>query len=138
MLLSFDTGVKSYTVNGVENAFSANLTDGNFIDRLCEAVTTLERQHKAFSVPDDANLDDTLDAIRGYDKNVRKAIDGVLGDGVSDKVFGDLSTFALAGGQPIWLNLLFSIMEESERQFAEEERAVNPKLKKFIRKYGKK
>ena len=138
MELSFDTGVKSYTVNGVENAFSANLTDGNFIDRLCEAVTKLEKQHKALSVPENASTDDMLDAIREYDKNVRKTIDGVLGDGVSDKVFGDLSAFALAGGQPIWLNLLFSIMEESERQFSEEERAVNPKLKKFISKYGKK
>ncbi len=135
--LTYENGVQSYTVNGVENAFSANLTEGGFIDRLCNAVTELQQMHKSLNVREDADVSEMLTIISDYDKKVRATIDSVFGDGVSQNVFGDQSTFAFGAHSPTWLNFLVSVMEESNRQFTEETKTVNPKLKKFIDKYAK-
>lgn len=135
--LKFENGVQSYTVNGVENAFTANLTEGGFIERLCNAVAELQKMHESLNVREDAGVSDMLTMISDYDKNVRATIDGVFGIGTSEKVFGAQSTFAFGAHSPVWLNFLVSVMEEADHQFSEETKTVNPKLKRFINKYAK-
>lgn len=135
--IKFETGVKSYAVNGVENAFTVNLTEGGFIDRLCGAMESLQKMHESLSIRDNADFPEMMAFISEYDKSVRACIDGVFGAGASAKIFGDQSTFAFGDHSPTWMNFLISVMEEADAQFAEESKAVNPKLKKFLKKYSK-
>lgn len=135
--LKFETGVQSYAVNGVKNAFTANLTEGGFIDRLCNAMESLQKMHRELSIKENADISEMLTLISDYDKNVRAAIDGAFGDGTSEKVFGNQSTFSFGEHSPVWVNFLVSVMEEADNQFSEETKTVNPKLKKFLNKYAK-
>lgn len=66
--LTYESGMQSYTVNGVENAFTANLTEGSFIERLCNAVAELQKMHESLNVREDAGVSDMLTMISDYDK----------------------------------------------------------------------
>ena len=58
--LTYESGMQSYTVNGVENAFTANLTEGSFIERLCNAVAELQKMHESLNVREDAGVSRTM------------------------------------------------------------------------------
>jgi hypothetical protein len=135
--ITFATGVESFSVNGVENAFSANLADGNFIKRLKETITKLEEMHKNLGNMKSAASDDPLDQMEEYDRKVRASIDELLGDGVSQKIFGNQSMLSFGAHKPVWCNFLVSLVEECNCRFTEEAKEFNPSLEEFVRKYTK-
>ena len=137
--LRFDTGVVPFSVNGVENVFSVNPTDANFVEALFTTFDELDkRQREKDADVSNAEAKKAFQIMREYDNDMRRAIDGVLGAGVCDAVFGGMNVYALSGGLPVWANFILAVMDECDTAFAREQKMTNPRLKKYLDKYQKK
>lgn len=140
--LTFDTGVQKYTVNGVEDVFRINPTDTEFIGRLSDAFETLNGlwKNRGDTVEEDMKSDDLKQIVSGMrkmDGKTRQTIDSLLGEGVSEQVFGSVSTYALVDGFPVWANFLLSLMEDCDKAYQRERKLSNPRLEKYLKKYRK-
>ena len=71
---------------------------------------------------------------REMDAEMRQIIDGVFG-AVSDSIFGGMNTYAMADGLPVWCNFIFAVMDTIDTTFAREQKAMNPRLEKYAKKY---
>ena len=137
--LQFSTGIKTYSVNGVDNVFAINPTDADFVEQLYHTFEDLDKKQQAKDK--EAAKTSGIDAFelaRSYDLEMRRAIDGVLGDGVCGKVFGGMNVYAMAGGLPVWANFLLSLMDECDTSFACQQKKMNPRIKHYLAKYQRK
>lgn len=66
---------------------------------------------------------------------MRELLDEVLGASVCAPLFGGMSLYAMAGGLPVWCNLLLALMDEMDAALVREQKASNPRLKKYLDKY---
>lgn len=136
--LSFATGIITYRVNDACN-ISFNPTDSAFIERLYTAFEVLERKQESYKsdIMSREKPQDILAFSQERDAEMRKIIDGVFGDGISSQLFGDMNVYSLANGLPVWCNFLLAVMDESNSAFEREQKATNPKLAKYLKKYNK-
>ena len=74
---------------------------------------------------------------RKLDSEMRAMIDEALGVEVCAPLFGGLNVWALAGGLPVWANLLLAIMDEMEVGFETEAKLTSPRIRKYSEKYKK-
>ena len=79
-----------------------------------------------------------FDYARERDTEMRGMIDEVFGAPVSDALFGGMNVYAMAGGLPVWCNLMLAVMDEIDTTFAREQKATNPRIAKYTAKYRKK
>lgn len=104
--LNFKTPLKTYAINDDENAvIKINTTDFGLIDRLknlVEHTGKIADKYKAMS-EDKLNIDVFID----FDKDIRKEIDYVLGEGVSQSAFGNVNCLSICDdGSMIFENFL--------------------------------
>ena len=104
--LNFKTPLKTYAINDDENAvIKINTTDFGLIDRLknlVERAGKIADKYKTMS-EDKLNIDVFID----FDKDIRKEIDYVLGEGVSQSAFGDVNCLSICDdGSMIFENFL--------------------------------
>lgn len=135
--LNFDTGVVEYKVNGAATV-RFNPTDSGFVGRFYDTLTELESKQDALSDAA-ASLNDTKDYFEFFterDAEMRKAVDGLLGEGVSDAVFAGMNCYALADGLPVWMNLMFAIADEIGEAMGEEQQKTDPRIESYNRKYA--
>ena len=125
--LTFDTGLVDYEINGVPVRF--NPSDETFTHRLYETFNTLDGLQTSFAEGDGFEKFVELDA------EMRKTIDGLLGDGVSDQLFPNMNCYALADGLPVWVNLVMALLYETteayEREFGKTDNRVKAHNKKY-------
>lgn len=134
--ISFDSGLVEYEINGVQVSF--NPTDETFVHKLEGAFHALD------------NIQGELDGSAGFeqfiqmDRDMRGIIDGLLGDGISDKLFPNMNCYALADGLPVWMNLMLALWDEVaevyEREFGKTDnrmKAHNAKYDAMMSKYRK-
>lgn len=138
--LNFDTGLVTYSVNGkYELAF--NPTDSTFVQKLYDAFDTLDGKQEAYRAEVAAAGTDpkkVFEVANKLDVEMRRIIDGVLGDGASEAIFGSMSLYALANGLPVWANLFLAVMDTVDVSFAREQKATNPRLQKYKSRYSTK
>lgn len=137
--LNFDTGLVSFNINGrCEVAF--NPTDSNFVERLFNAFEALDEKQKFYKerVEKTADKKQIFVFAREQDAEMREIIDGVFGRPVSEPVFGGMNVYAMADGLPAWCNLMFTVMDEIDTSFAREQKAMNPRLEAYRKKWNKK
>jgi hypothetical protein len=104
--LNFKTPLKTYAINNDENTvIKINTTDFGLIDRLknlVERAGKIADKYKTMS-EDKLNIDVFID----FDKDIRKEIDYVLGEGVSQSAFGDVNCLSICDdGSMIFENFL--------------------------------
>ena len=104
--LNFKTPLKTYAINNDENTvIKINTTDFGLIDRLknlVERTGKIADKYKAMS-EDKLNIDVFID----FDKDIRKEIDYVLGEGVSQSAFGNVNCLSICDdGSMIFENFL--------------------------------
>ena len=139
--LNFDTGVKTFDINGdPERTISFAPSDGAFVRRLYGSMETLDAlqtkyQSKVINAADPTSLLDEVDAA---DKEVRAVVDAVFGAPVSNSVFGDMNCCGVASGMPVWANFLVAVIAECDAYVGAQEKAKNPKLEALLKKYKKK
>ena len=137
--LTFETGIKEFDING-KATVSFNPTDAAFVERVYDALTGLEQKQDQFQA-EVKEIDGDEDRLFAYskerDEEMRGIIDGLLGEGVSAKLFGNMNCYALGEGIPIWMNLMFAITETIQKAFTSEQKKSDPRLKKLSGKYNK-
>ncbi len=137
--LNFETGLVSYSLNEkCEVAF--NPTDSNFVERLYSAFEDLDKKQEGYrsQIEKMADKKQIFEFARERDAEMREIIDGVFEAPVSDAVFGGMNVYAMAGGLPVWSNLMLAVMDEIDTAFSREQKATNPRISKYTAKYQKK
>lgn len=120
--LNFDSGVKEYEINGDPNrVLRINPSDFGIVERINKAKNALDELH---ITPD-------IDGMVELDKVVRAQIDEIFGAGSADVIFGETNSASFAGGQPVFLNFLDSIIPEIERVVGEERKKSAVKIQKY-------
>lgn len=137
--LNFETGLVTYSLNG-KCEVSFNPTDSNFVERLYATFEELDKKQEAYKreleqLPDKRKV---FDCARERDAEMRGMLDGVFGAPVSDALFGEMNVYAVAGGLPVWCNLMLAVMDEIDTTFTREQKATNPRIAKYTAKYQKK
>lgn len=137
-LLSFDTGLVTYTING-KCEVTFNPTDSAFVMRLYSVFEELDKKQESYKaqVEKTANTKEIFDLVSERNDEMRGLIDSVLGDGVSEQVFGTMNVYAIANGFPVWANLLLAVMDTIDTAFTREQKATNPRIAKYTAKYKK-
>ena len=134
--LVFDTGLVTYSLNG-KCEVSFNPTDSEFVERLFNAFDSLDKRQERYrneigKEPDNRKV---FEISKAMNAEMRDIVDGVFGVSVCEQVFGSMNVYALAGGLPVWCNLLLAIMDEIDTSFAREQKATNARIKKYTEKY---
>ena len=131
--LSFETGQVTYSLNGASEV-RFNPTDSAFAQRLFEAFETLEQKQEDYQRQAAALKEprEIFAFARQRDLEMRELLDEVLGASVCAPLFGGMS---MAGGLPVWCNLLLALMDEMDAALVREQKASNPRLKKYLDKY---
>ena len=127
--LTFETGLVEYDING-QATVSFNPTDETFVQRLYETFSTLDGLQDSFAKSKD------FSQFAGLDKQMRQSIDGLLGEGVSDALFADMNCYALAGGLPVWTNLILALLDEVSDAYESEFGKTDARMKAHEQKYA--
>lgn len=104
--LNFRTPLKTYAINDDENAvIKINTTDFGLIDRLKNLVGRAGKIADKYKTMSEDKLN--IDVFIDFDKDIRKEIDYVLGEGVSQSAFGDVNCLSICDdGSMIFENFL--------------------------------
>lgn len=134
--LNFDSGLVTYSLNG-KCEVSFNPTDSSFVERLYAAFEELDKKQEGYKAQIEKMADkrEIFDFARERDAEMRGVIDGVFDAPVCDAVFGSMNVYALSGGLPVWCNLMLAVMDEIDTTFAREQKATNPRVAKYTKKY---
>lgn len=136
-IITVDTGIQEYEIN---EAFTAkfNPTDESFIAKIELAFKSLD------GLQDELKKADSFSAYIDKDKEMRAIIDGVLGEGAADAIFPGVNCYALSNGLPLWLNLMYAIVDiisdACESEFGKTEshlKHYNEKYSAMMKKYRK-
>lgn len=134
--LKIATGVETYKLNdSVEVSF--NPTDATFGEKLFNAFDTLDKRQESYKaeVGKAEGKREIFDVVRKLDGEMRDIINDVFEFDVCSGLFGELNVYALAGGLPLWTNLLLAIMDEMDETVVREKKAMNPRIAKYTKKY---
>ena len=134
--LNFESGLVTYNING-KCQVSFNPTDSNFVEHLYLAFEDLDKKQESYrtQVEKLADKREIFDFARERDVEMRQVIDGLFDAPVSDSLFGGMSVYAVAGGLPVWCNLMLAVMDEIDTTFSREQKATNPRIAKYTEKY---
>ena len=136
--LNIDIGVVEYTLNDKVSVYF-NPTDMFFIEKLFNTFNELDSKQEGYKALVDKaeSNEDVFRATRTMDAEMREAVDDIFGQAVCADLLGDVNIYALADGLPIWANLLLALMDEIDTSYAREQKATNPRLQKYLKKYKK-
>lgn len=136
--LNFDTGLVTYSLNG-QRDITFNPTDSGFAEKLYGAFETLDKRQETYKaeVERTKNSREVFETARKMDGEMREIIDGVFGSGTCAALFGAMNVYAVADGLPVWANLLLAVMDEIDTSFTREQKATNPRLEKYTKRYHK-
>lgn len=131
--LKVDTGLTEYVING-DVTVRFNPADAGFTERLYDVFSQLESRQGEFQkrvdeIGDDA--DELFSYARERDAEMRGCIDGLLGDGVADKLFPNMNCYALSDGMPVWMNLMLALAEEVQEAYSRERSGNDPRMKRI-------
>ena len=133
--------MQEYTVNGVNGnvAIRFNPTDGEFVQRLYHAFEVLDKKQDAYNdeIRKCGDRVKIFEIARKRSDEMREIIDAIFEEPICEKVFGHMNLYALANGLHVWTNFLLALMDETDSAFAREQKATNPRLKKYTEKYSR-
>lgn len=135
--LVFDSGLVSYSLNGkCEVMF--NPADEMFFNRFFDALDALTATQEEYSKrPTPATPTERFEVARERDGKMHETIDGLFNAPVCEAVFNGVSVCAFADGFPVWMNLMFSVLDEILENLDETEKKINPRIAKYTAKYQK-
>lgn len=135
--LNFATGLTSYKVNGgYEIRF--NPADSAFVGRLFNTFDGLaKRQDQAEVESLEMSGAELFVIAEQRDKEMREAIDGIFGEPVCEKIFGNQSVYAMADGLPLWCNFLMAVIDEVDASVTAQQKQANPRVQHYMAKYAK-
>ncbi len=134
--LNIDLGVEQYQVGNA--VISVNPTDIYFVQRMADVFDKMDGLQLKYKGQLEAAKTGTeaFRICKDIDKEMRKVIDDLFGEaGISEQIFGKISLFSIAGGLPVWANLLLALMEETDSAVLAAQTERSPKLEEYLKKY---
>ena len=137
MELNFANGVQSYTVNGVKDALRLNPSDAEMLRKVYLALKDLEGKQKeqAEAREESGDIQAVFDRLHALDQEMRGVLDGLFGDGLCEKIFGEMSLYALADGFPVWENFLLAVIDLFDDSVKREAALSDKRIQKHVQKY---
>ncbi len=134
--IRFGTGVAEYTLNDAVTV-KMNPTDLAFAERVFQTFDAMDAKQEAYNAALRAETDTAgvFRVAREMDAEMRAMLDGVFGTEICAPLFGSVSVYALSDGLPLWVNLLLAVIDEMDVAFAREQKATNPRIRKYTAKY---
>lgn len=135
--IRFETGLVTYDLNGCASV-TFNPTDPAFFGRVYDAFDVLDKKQEAYRKEiESADKTAILEITRRLDAEMRQTIDDLFGEPVCAPLFGKMNVYALAGGLPVWANLMLAIIEKAEDALPKERAQTQAKIAKYTAKYHK-
>lgn len=137
MELNFANGVQSYTVNGVKDALRLNPADAEMLRKVYLSLKDLEGKQKeqAEAREESGDIQAVFDRLHALDQEMRGVLDGLFGDGLCEKIFGEMSLYALADGFPVWENFLLAVIDLFDDSVKREAALSDKRIQKHVQKY---
>lgn len=141
MELSFDSGVKEYTIQGVNGVVTVyfNPADVNFAKKAYRVFNDLrKKQEERVSKLDTTEPSDELfDMVDSIDKEMRGIINDLFGQNIADTLFGSVNAYSAANGAPVWQNFMNAIIDQFDEATKREQALADEKIRKYTQKYKK-
>ena len=97
MELSFDSGVKEYTIRGVNGIVTVyfNPADVNFAKKAYKTFDDLRKKQetRAKTLEKDIPDDELFDMVDSLDKEMRSIINDLFGQDIADTLFGSVNAY---------------------------------------------
>ena len=134
--LNFETGLVEFSLNN-KCSVIFNPTDVAFVEKLFHTFDELDKKQEGYKsrVEKTANNAEVFEICRVMDAEMRDMINSLFDADICAPVFGSMNVYALADGLPVWSNLMLALMDEVDTSFAREQKATNPRIKKYTAKY---
>lgn len=136
--LKIESGVKEYNLNGKVTVLF-NPTDTNFVEKYFNVFSSLDERQTRYgeAIAKAESNAAVFELARNMDEEIRTELNSLFSTDICTPLLGEMSICALAGGLPIWANILLAMLDEMDSTFAQEKKATNPRLEKYIKKYKK-
>ena len=138
-----DDGVQEISLNNKVSVW-LNLTDMDFVERVFNAFDAMDKQQEKYQAAlkneadaNEADAKTVFATARAMDADMRELINGLFDFDVCTPLYGRMNVYAMAGGLPVWCNLMLCLIENMNDTFTAEKKATNPKLQKYLAKFKK-
>ena len=137
-LLSFDTGLVTYTLNG-KCEVTFNPTDSFFVERISGVFDKLDELQENYTAGvQNVDGSNVYEFARKCDAEMRDLMDTLFDHPICTDVFGELNVYAYANGLPVWANLLMALVDVINGAFDSEPKLTSKRIEKYTAKYRKK
>lgn len=146
--LNIETGIKTFVIKpsdeetGEEEiSVKFNPTDTNFAHRIYDTFEELSTSEEDFQKRLDAasGTAEIFEISGELDDIMRDKINALFGKDICTPLVGakpnNVNLYAMAGGMPIWANLVLAVFDEMEDTFSVEQKLHNQKMAKYTEKY---
>lgn len=142
--LNIETGIKTYVLKpsdeetGEEEvSVRFNPTDTNFARKIYDTFEELSSTEDDYQkrIEEATGTADVFVISAELDAHMREKVNELFGKDVCTAIAGETNMYAMAGGMPIWANLVLAIFDEMEDTFSVEQKLHNQKMKKYTEKY---
>lgn len=136
--LTFDSGLVTYNINDKAQV-TFNPTDSSFAERLYSAFEILDKKQDEYKaeIKEKTGTREVFDIARRMDAEMREIIDGIFEKQLCEELFGDMNVYALAGGLPVWANLMLAVIDITNTSMDKEGKKTDDRINKYLKKYGK-
>ena len=137
--LNIDTGLVTYNLNdAVQVTF--NPTDSKFGERLFNIFEELDKKQNEYieNINNKKDSKELFEYSRELDKEMRGYLFTLFDMDIVTPLIGNINVFALAGGLPIWANILTALVDEMDSAVTANNELSKKRVDKYTKKYTKK
>lgn len=134
-----DDGVQEISLNNKVSVW-LNLTDIDFVERVFNAFDAMDKQQEKYqaALKNEPDAKTVFATARAMDAEMRELINGLFDFDVCTPLYGRMNVYAMAGGLPVWCNLMLALVDEINARMTEQQKKTAPRLDKYTAKYLKK
>lgn len=138
LVLTPDDGIREVSISDKVSVW-LNLTDIDFVERVFDALDAMDKQQDKYQamLTGETDAKKIFAAAHTMDGEMRDLINGLFGFDVCTPRYGRMNMYAMAGGLPVWCNLMLCLIDNMNDTFTAEKKATNPKLQKYLAKFKK-
>lgn len=134
-----DDGIQEININDKVTVY-LNLTDIDFIEHVFDSFDAMDKHQEKYQamLKGEENPRKIFQTAREMDVEMKSLINELFGTDVCTPLYGKMNVYAMAGGVPVWFNLIMCLMESMDDTISAEKKQTNPKLQKYLARFNNK